>query len=123
MIYVNRNAGLIPKALLDVAAKAQERLEKLPEAERPEFIRKNAKIWRAFGKYLAKMSHGKCWYSESPEDQSFFDVDHFRPKLEAQRTKDQCDRGYEWLAFSWENFRLSAQRSNRLSTNEKYRGG
>ena len=24
----------------------------------------------------------------------------------------------EWLAFSWENFRLSAQRTNRLSTNE-----
>lgn len=118
MIYVHRNAGLIPQALLDKAAKAQEALEKLPESERPEFIRKHADIWRDFGAHLAKMSHGKCWYSESPEVQSFFDVDHYRPKLEARRTKDQCDRGYEWLAFSWENFRVSAQRSNRLNTNQ-----
>jgi len=53
------------------------------------------------------------------QPQSFLDVDHYRPKLEARRSDDVTDPGYAWLAFSWENFRLSAQRSNRLSTNEE----
>ena len=52
------------------------------------------------------MSYGKCWYSESLDPQSFFDVDHYRPKLEARRSDDVTDPGYAWLAFS-ENFRLS----------------
>jgi hypothetical protein len=64
------------------------------------------------------MSYGKCWYSESPDPQSFFDVDHYRPKLAARRSPAEVDLGYEWLAFSWDNFRISAQRSNRWSKNE-----
>ena len=65
------------------------------------------------------MSYGKCWYSESLDPQSFFDVDHYRPKLQARRSDGVTDPGYEWLAFSWENFRLSVQRSNRMSKNEE----
>ncbi len=76
-------------------------------------------MWRAFARYLSKMSYGKCWYSESLDPQSFFDVDHYRPKLQARRSDEVTDPGYEWLVFSWENFRLSAQRSNRVSRNEE----
>src|SRR4029434_1678748 len=43
------------------------------------------------------MSYGKCWYSESLDPQSFFDVDHYRPKLEARRSNDVTYPGYEWL--------------------------
>jgi len=64
------------------------------------------------------MSHGKCWYSESPDPQSGFDVDHFRPKNRARRAEKELDPGYQWLAFSVDNFRFSAQRSNRRSANE-----
>ncbi|WP_230855372.1 hypothetical protein [Pseudomonas putida] len=64
------------------------------------------------------MSYGKCWYSESNDPQSFFDVDHFRPKKAAKRAEALEDDGYPWLAFSFENFRYSAGRSNRLSTDE-----
>src|SRR5258705_13717339 len=70
--------------------------------------------------YLSRMSYGECWFSESPEAQSHLDVDLFRPKLEARRDEKVCDKpGYEWLAFSWDNFRLSAQLSNRSVRNEE----
>jgi len=118
VIYVKRDAGLIPQELLDRAVEAQRALEALPTAEREEFIKGKSALWREFKAYLSQMSYGKCWYSESPEVQSFLDVDHFRPKLEAKRTETEVDSGYAWLAFSWDNFRLAAQRSNRLSTNE-----
>jgi hypothetical protein len=119
MIYVRRNSSLIPEKVLKVAERAQRELEALPADERPAFIKKKAHVWRAFARYLSEMSYGKCWYSESFEPQSFFDVDHYRPKLEARRSDDVTDPGYAWLAFSWENFRLSAQRSNRVSKNEE----
>lgn len=119
MIYVNRKASLIPASVLKVALRAQEKLETLPPSARAEFIKKKSHVWRKFARYLAKMSFGKCWYSESLDPQSFFDVDHYRPKLEAKRKDGELDRGYEWLAFSWENFRYSAQRSNRASKNEE----
>ncbi|MES2659167.1 MAG: hypothetical protein V4689_11165 [Verrucomicrobiota bacterium] len=91
----------------------------MSEIERRDFIKKKSHIWRAFGRYLSKMSYGKCWYSESPDPQSFFDVDHYRPKLEAKRSETEVDSpGYEWLAFSWDNFRYAANCSNRVSTND-----
>lgn len=110
--------ALIPQKVLNVAARAQAELEAKPEAERKAFIEKKGHVWRAFGRHLAKMSYGKCWYSESNDPQSFFDVDHFRPKKAAKRADATEDDGYPWLAFSVENFRYSAGRSNRLSTDE-----
>ena len=117
MIYVKRDPSLIPKKVLEAAEQAQKELEALPEDERAAFIKKKGQIWRDFARYLSQMSYGKCWYSESPDPQSFPDVDHFRPKLRAKRSDDEIDPGYEWLAFSWDNFRLSANRSNRLNKN------
>lgn len=119
MIYVKRDPALIPEKVLKVAERAQEKLESLPVAQRKLFIEKKSHVWRAFGKFLSKMSYGKCWYSESNDPQSFFDVDHFRPKKEAKRSEIESDDGYPWLAFSWENFRYAAGRSNRLSTDEQ----
>jgi hypothetical protein len=74
-------------------------LEALPEAQRCDFIKKKSHIWRAFARYLARMSYGKCWYSETRDPQSFFDVDHFRPKAEAIRSETVKDDGYPWLHF------------------------
>ena len=118
MIYVKRDPALIPDRILKVAERAQVQLEVLPPAERVDFIKKKSHIWRAFGRALAKMSYGKCWYSESVDPQSFFDVDHFRPKAEATRAPGIVDDGYPWLAFSWDNFRYAAQRSNRHSKDD-----
>ncbi|MPT00926.1 MAG: hypothetical protein E2581_20855 [Pseudomonas sp.] len=118
MIFVKNDPGSIPPKLLAVAIRAQAELEVTPAENRKAFIERKAHIWRSFSKHLAKMSYGKCWYSESNDPQSFFDVDHFRPKKAAKRAEALEDDGYPWLAFSFENFRYSAGRSNRLSTDE-----
>lgn len=118
MILVRRDKTKIPEDVLKAAEAAKEALEKLPKEQRAEFIKSNSAVWRAFSTSLAAMSHKKCWYSESPEPQSFCDVDHFRPKGEAKRSENETDTpGYDWLAFFWENFRFSANRSNRLNRN------
>ncbi|KJV28457.1 MULTISPECIES: hypothetical protein [Pantoea] len=117
MIYIKRDASLIPEKVFDVAQRAQNELERLPVEQRKDFIKKKSHIWRGFAKYLAKMSYGKCWYSEAKDAGANFDVDHFRPKAEAKREENLIDaEGYAWLAFDWENFRLSAQNCNRLNT-------
>lgn len=119
MIYVKRDPKLIPELLLKAAEKAQQKLEAIADIEeRKNFIESKSKLWRRFGRYLKQMSYGKCWYSESDCVQSFADVDHFRPKKAALRTETELDEGYPWLAFSWENFRYAAQRSNQLNTDE-----
>ncbi|WP_025131441.1 hypothetical protein [Pseudomonas sp. PH1b] len=119
MIYINRNADIIPQKVLDVASRAQIKLEQLPIEKRKDYIKSKSHIWRGFAKHLSKMSHGKCWYSEAKDAGANFDVDHFRPKSEAKRTEEIMDEhGYAWLAFSWENFRLSAQNCNRLNKDE-----
>lgn len=119
MIYINRDATLIPQKIFDVALRAQRKLEQLPLEERKNYIKGKSHIWRGFAKYLSKMSYGKCWYSEAKDAGANFDVDHFRPKAEAKRTEEVIDEhGYAWLAFDWENFRLSAQNCNRLNKDE-----
>ncbi|MBC3209108.1 hypothetical protein HU755_20075 [Pseudomonas sp. SWRI111] len=118
MIYVRRDPGLIPEKVLKVAERAQMELEALEPLERKEFIEKKAHVWRAFSRHLAKMSYGKCWYSESNDPQSFFAVDHFRPKKQARRNDKDKDEGYPWLAFSWENFCYTAGRSNSVNKDE-----
>ncbi len=119
MIYVRRDPPMIPLRVLKVAERAQAKLAALPVEQRAAFIKKKSHVWRAFGRYLAKMSHGKCWYSESSDPHSAFDVDHFRPKAAAQRKEGEADGGYPWLAFSWENFRYSSGRANRHSKDEE----
>lgn len=119
MIYIKRDETLIPDSVRKVAKRALEELELKPAAERGDFIKKKGHIWRSFARHLAKMSFGKCWYSESKDAGASFDVDHFRPKAEARRSHAEVDaEGYAWLAFEWTNFRLSSQGCNRLNTDD-----
>jgi hypothetical protein len=118
MIFVRRDPSLIPPKVLRVAERAQAELEALPADQRAAFIEKKKRVWRGFARYLSKMSYGKCWYSESDCVQSFMDVDHYRPKKQAKRSEIESDDGYPWLAFSWDNFRLSAQRSNQITRDD-----
>ncbi|MGS5087082.1 hypothetical protein ACVC7V_11285 [Hydrogenophaga sp. A37] len=118
MIYVRRDPSLIPEKVLRVAERAQAQLEILAPDKRSEFIEKKSHVWRGFARYLAKMSYGKCWYSESDCVQSFKDVDHYRPKKQAKRSDTESDDGYPWLSFSWDNFRLAAQRSNQINRDD-----
>lgn len=65
-----------------------------------------ADIWRA--------QHHKCCYCESSVLLDYNDVEHFRPKAEAERgTHWPVRHGYWWLAFTWDNLLFSCPGCNR----------
>jgi uncharacterized protein (TIGR02646 family) len=63
---------------------------------------------------LWKSQHQKCCYCEMRLRQVHNDVEHFRPKAEANRGVHCSDtHGYWWLAFTWENLLFSCAACNR----------
>lgn len=84
--------------------------------ERSEYLKKNPH-WGAFKEILKKIFGEKCWYSECAIDGDFGDVDHFRPK---NKSTDESGvvilkDGYWWLAYDYNNYRLSCAKCNRPS--------
>jgi hypothetical protein len=80
-------------------------------AKRKKLINDHQPAWVALREEMSRLSHGKCWYTESRSLGSDDDVDHFRPKSEVKGVPSHP--GYYWLAFDWKNFRLSCHYSNR----------
>jgi len=91
--------------------------------KRAELIKKYRPRWVAFRKAFEEYSDDKCWYTESKNPGSDDDIDHFRPK--GRLVDDERHGGYYWLAFDWQNFRLSCHHANRPRINPEagYRGG
>lgn len=87
--------------------------------ERSAYLKQNPS-WNQLKKWLARFSFNKCWYCEAKSLRAPFDVDHFRPKLgtTVERVELSGHPGYYWLAYEWQNFRLSCQRCNRLEKDE-----
>jgi uncharacterized protein (TIGR02646 family) len=85
--------------------KTGREIEDICLVARHKAINAKASVWRAADKALREASHDKCWYCESKQDRSDKPVDHFRPKNSV--VEDKTHPGYTWLAFKWENFRLS----------------
>ncbi|RWC37995.1 MAG: hypothetical protein EOS28_31240 [Mesorhizobium sp.] len=84
-------------------------------AARTTILRDNP-LWSDVKSELRKLSHGKCWYTESIQLGTDVDVDHFRPK---KRVAERCAEGdahpgYWWLAYDLENYRYSCIVANRL---------
>ncbi len=101
MRYIPLKENPPPKKWIDKAEELTKELKKIPPEKRKDFIEKHSDVWRELRDFLAKLSHGKCWYSEAREVYSYYHVDHFRPKSE-----------YWWLAFDWKNYRLAGQVGN-----------
>jgi uncharacterized protein (TIGR02646 family) len=78
------------------------------------YIKKHAS-WGSLKSWLSEISTNKCWYCEAKSTRAPLDVDHFRPKLAitVDGIKLVGHDGYYWLAYEWQNFRLSCQRCNR----------
>ena len=60
--------------------------------------------------------HDKCCFCEAKfSDNSFGDVEHFRPKGAYKRTgaRTLTFPGYYWLAYDWENLMYSCEKCNR----------
>ena len=69
-------------------------------------------VWKALVPWLAARSKNKCWYTEAPNWVSYWHVDHYRPKKEIKDQYGNVEDGYWWLAFKWQNFRLSGSAVN-----------
>jgi len=83
--------------------------------KRAEIIDQNDNLWREVKHELAKLFNNKCWYTESKQEGTDTDVDHFRPKKRVAEVKDKENPhpGYWWLAFKLDNYRFSCIYANR----------
>lgn len=122
MRYINTTDKSPPEAWLRRAEKFSRQLTALGSAEeRKDFIDRN-KIWgeSEFKPWLEGLFHKKCWYSEAKDVFSFYDVDHFRPKLQAKELDGTKREGYWWLAFDWRNYRICGAVGNRSHKREYF---
>jgi hypothetical protein len=106
----------LPEGWAPAAAHVTQRL--LHEHDpivRAGIIDENSALWSAVRPAFRKLSHGKCWYTESRQEGTDVDIDHYRPKKRvAERAGDQVPHpGYWWLAFDLSNFRYSCIVANR----------
>jgi len=84
--------------------------------------------WSRVKPWLETLNHNKCWFCDGECDQAEYDVEHFRPKkgitqnyaplmYPAGHPKSGMPlRGYWWLAFDINNYRLACQHCNRANS-------
>lgn len=83
------------------------------EILRNQVIDDNKAHWSELKPWLIALSGGKCWFSETRDLYSHYDVEHFRPKKSAKSLEGLDRDGYWWLAFDYFNFRLCGNVGNR----------
>lgn len=81
--------------------------------ERNKLIDDNSDHWGKLKGWLLALSGGKCWFSETRDLFSHYDVEHFRPKKEAKELDGSERDGYWWLAFDYMNLRACGNVGNR----------
>lgn len=80
---------------------------------RNALIDANRSHWGELKQWMLALSGGKCWFSETRDLFSHYDVEHFRPKKEARALDGAVRDGYWWLAFNFMNFRVCGNVGNR----------
>jgi len=80
---------------------------------RNDYIKSKSKHWGKLKDWLRALSHGKCWFSDTKDKFSHYDVEHFRPKSEAKEIDKTVRDGYWWLAFEYTNYRICGNVGNR----------
>lgn len=124
MRYINIAEIKLPDGWEIRAQSALSELVSAPDAEeRKKIIKRRASLWSELKQALDELSQGKCWYCESEQQRSDNAVDHFRPKGKVAECDDHG--GYWWLAFDWQNYRLSCTfcNSSRIDTQKGDTGG
>ena len=120
MIFIDLKNNPPSQALIDEGIRLTQELNLITdEKERKAFIDENADYWGKLKDHYKKLSNGKCWYSEAKETVSPYHMDHFRPKNAIKLATRKCKvkshnskEPYWWLAFDWENYRLSGHLPN-----------
>ena len=114
MIHIRFGEQPPSQAWLEKAKKITGQLDSASsDAERKEIIDDNADLCGELKTWLLSFSHGKCWFSESRDTYSHWDVEHFRPKIKAKNLEGAEREGYWWLAFDWRNYRICGNVGNR----------
>ena len=93
------------RAKLEAAGKIKE--AEVKRSERNKFISKKSAHWGKLKPWLFALSGGKCWFTDTTNNGSHYDVEHFRPKAEAKSFDGSVREGYWWLAFDYTNCRLA----------------
>lgn len=76
--------------------------------------------YRVVAADLWKLQHHKCCYCERPQGCRWEDVEHFRPKAQAQRGPGFSTDGYWWLAWTWGNLLYACPLCNRTHKGAKF---
>jgi hypothetical protein len=105
----------LPNGWAEKAAELSTALVGQQEVEGRNAIIDANQIWSELKPLLRELSHGKCWYTESPQQGTDVDVDHFRPKKRVAELveSENPHPGYWWLAFAPSNYRYSCIVANR----------
>src|SRR5690349_16316108 len=73
-----------------------------PGMTRADALKSCSSVWGELKGLLKQLSHGKCWYCESPMHRIIGDVDHYRPKGHVKPYPPDPslpdEHGYWWLA-------------------------
>lgn len=115
-IDINRVVDTIPAEIIDELSEKHQSLVDGDVNSKETAITAGHTTWRKTKSYLEAASNRKCWYTESKNPGSLYDVDHFRPKAKIMNNGN-VDYWYWFLVFAPENYRLSCQISNRLNVN------
>ncbi|MBL6448416.1 hypothetical protein JMN32_19035 [Fulvivirga sp. 29W222] len=115
--------------------KSKQKLDQYKEAkdrgDDPDF---NDSFWGEYKGNLFYAQNNKCGYCEKKITESYGDVEHYRPKSTVEVLPDDkekwgkeqepknnvkgrifengCEKGYWWLAYSWDNYLLSCSICN-----------
>ena len=95
---------------------ARREIEAAPPDNRSDEVRKYRGLWSELKSELARITNGKCWYTESLQAGTDTDIDHFRPKNAVKgvtKSTGENHPGYWWLALEPANFRFSCIVANR----------
>jgi len=100
----------------DIKNKHNKNIKVLSIDERKKYIA-NYPDWNILQKIMIEEYGYKCWYSEAPIGNGEFEIDHYRPKNRARqddiKKSPNKKNGYWWLAYDFENYRLSGALSNK----------
>ena len=133
MIYINPKALNIPIDWRESVKSLKAELLKKQKNERTAYINSKRELTWGHPKILEALRGpvgNKCWYTEVDLTGADPNIDHFRPKGNIKEidvdglvaTKIECN-GYWWLAFDYENFRLSSMHSNQRRVDVNTNGG
>jgi len=130
LIYTDSKTGEKYISWNAIKDKHYKKIKTLSVVDRKKYIASNPD-WNLLQKIMIEEFGYKCWYSEAPIGNGEFEIDHYRPKNRARqddkKKKPNKENGYWWLAYDFENYRLSGALSNkrrrdRLKENSEVEG-